>query len=149
MENNNTSNDQDSTNSKPRTNDQGFVAHDEFPSCPNCGSDRLVISKSREGLQGLHCEKCGRILSHFNLASAAIDEEEKHFAAVGDKAHGTGKTEDEAVENMREYLDDDAFPVYSLYVSNEPVNVTRYGQVIGEDGANVILHYLGKKRLRD
>lgn len=139
----------DSTQGKPRTNDQGFVAMSEFPSCSNedCDGERLVISKSREGFQGLHCEKCGRILRHFNPASTAIDEEDEHFAVVGQKAHGTGRTKDEAVENMKEYLDDDALPVYSVYVSNKPVNVSRYGQVIGEDGSDVILHYLGKETL--
>lgn len=138
----------DSTSEKPELNDQGYVKLDEFPSCPNCSNDRFTVSKSSDALSGLHCRECGRILQHFQPADISIDDEDKHFAVVGEKAHGTGKTEEEAVENMKEYLDEDAFPVYSVYVSNRPLQVSRYGQVIGEEGSNVILHFKGKERLQ-
>lgn len=135
--------------SKPDTNSQGFVEQGAFPKCPECGHQGRPVIANGEGLKGLHCEECLRILSYIEPATAGIDKEDRHYAVVGDKAHGTGDTEEEAVENMKEYLGDDPFPVYTVYVSNEPLQVSRYGRVIGEEGSQVVLHKQGKKRLRD
>lgn len=141
--------DQHNESQNPELTPQGFVAQEEFPECPECGHQGRPVIANGEGLKGLHCENCLRILVYIEPATAGIDDEDKHYAVVGDKAHGTGSTEEEAVDNMKEYLGDDPFPVYTVYVSNEPLQVSRYGQVIGEEGNQVALHKIGKRRLRD
>lgn len=137
--------------SKPDMTDQGFVAQSELPSCPEgCEDSRPVIGhKPNSGLEALYCKQCGRILTYLEPADMAVSEEDSHYAAVGDKAWGAGTTKDEAVENLKENLDEDSFPVYDLWVSNRELQVSRYGSVIGEEGSQVILHHLGKKRLHD
>jgi len=144
-----TTDDTQDNRSKPETTPQGFVAQGEFPQCPECGHQGKPVIANGEGLQGLHCKECLQILSYIEPATSGIDDEDKHYAVVGDKAHGTGDTEEEAVENMKEYLGDNPFPVYTVYVSNKPLQVSRYGQVIGEEGSQVALHKVGRKRLRD
>lgn len=135
---------------KPEMTSQGFVAKTEFPRCPECGHRGfpVIAYKPESGLQGLHCKECGRILTHVQPASAAIEDEDRHYAAIGENCWGTGDTEEEAVENMKEFLDEDSARYYSLWVSNSELQVSKYGSVHAEDGSQVILHNMGKRRIR-
>lgn len=131
-----------------KTTDKGFVASEEFPACPACGHQGSPVVSNLDGLDGLHCRECGRILDHASTATKAIPESDRQYAVIGDRAWGTGSTEDEALENMRKHLPKDPFPVYTVYVSNKDIIVSKGGAVKTEGGEKAILHKVAKRRLR-
>jgi ribosomal protein S27AE len=134
-------------NTKPEVKDNGFVTRQELPNCPNGHQGDLVLSKSKEGFQRLHCGECHKALAVFMTPQSSLDDTEKHYAAIGPDSWGTGVTEQEAIDNMMEYADPDARPMVDIYMSNYPIDCNRYGEVVGKQEPDSVLHHKGVKHI--
>jgi len=143
----------DSNQEETQMNEQGFVHKDEFPACPECGSEEppVIGRKPPRGRNwaSLHCPDCGQVLRHLEGAITSVDEEDRHWASIGEGSWGTGDTKEEAVENMKEFLDEDASRWYTLWAGNRELQANRYGTVSAGKGSQVILDYQGRHKIRE
>jgi len=134
-------------NTKPEVKDNGFVTRQELPNCPNGHQGDLVLSKSREGFQRLHCGECHKALAVFMTPQTSLDDADKHYAAIGPNSWGTGETEQEAIDNMKEYADTDGKPMADIYMSNYPIDCDGYGGVRSKPEPDSVLHHKGKRHI--